>query len=54
MIVQDIRIRQYNGTYNVALTLKKTDVQVDEFEGTGETLSEAFYDLGDYLMAANA
>lgn len=54
MTIQDIRVRTDNGSYNVAVTLKSTDVQVDEYEGTGDTLSEALYDLGDYLAAANA
>lgn len=53
MIVDAIKIQHINGQYNVSLTLKRSEIQVEELEGTGDTLAEAMYDLGDYLMAVN-
>lgn len=53
MIANDIKIQHSNGQYNVSLTLKRSEVQVEELEGTGDTLAEAMYDLGDYLQAVN-
>lgn len=52
MSVNDVQIQCNNGRFNVSLSVRHSDVRVEEFEGTGDTLAEAIFDLGDYLQDA--
>lgn len=53
MKVDEVQVNQRNGEYHVSLSVKRSDVRIEEFEGKGETLAEAMFDLGDLLQAAN-
>lgn len=52
MNIESVQIRNTDGAFSVCLLVKKTEAQVEEFEGVGDSLAEAVYDLGDYLEAA--